>query len=155
MNLMTAMTGLQRQRLSRVAVIVAAMAFLCAPWKAFAQDESALLAEVHFDVGSNAVTPGGLAKIQKAVAAIKKRNPAGIQVIGFTDSTGDEAINQKISLDRAENVARLLEKQGITIPMIVKGMGEKGAPYKIEDNVSEPLNRCVGIIALYSAEPLL
>ena len=49
-------------------------------------------------------------------------------------------------------------KQGITVPLVVEGRGEKGAPYKIADGVSEPLNRCVGIIAVNRSEsvkPLL
>ena len=112
-----------------------------------------LLTEVHFDPGSTAITPGGQHKVRLAIAAIKKRKPSKIRVIGFTDSTGDEAINQQISEVRAETVASLLVEQGITTPLVIEGRGEKGAPYKIEDNVSEPLNRCVGIIAIGAANP--
>ena len=141
-----------------IAVIFVAFALFGAPSSGLTADKSALLTEVHFDPGSTAVTPGGRLKIKKAIAAIKEQNPSSIRIIGFTDSTGDEAINRKISYSRAENVASLLAEQGITIPMVVEGKGETGAPYKIKDNTSEPLNRCVGIIAVSgskSIEPML
>ncbi|MEZ5931311.1 MAG: OmpA family protein [Alphaproteobacteria bacterium] len=115
---------------------------------AMAADKAALVTEVHFDPGSTAITPGGHQKIERAITALLERNPSEIRVIGFTDSTGPDAINLKISRSRAENVAEVLVKEGIKIPLVVEGRGEKGAPYKIDDDVSEPLNRCVGIIAV-------
>lgn len=119
-----------------------------------AADKSKLLTEVHFDMGSAAVTPGGEQKIRQAINAIKAQNPSEIRIIGFTDSIGDEAINREVSHSRAESVANILVKQGITIPLVVEGRGEQGAPYKIANDVSEPLNRCVGIIAVNPSEPI-
>lgn len=141
-------------RLTWLAVFALAVALWHgAPSTAAAADKSTLLTEVHFDPGSAAVTPGGQQKIRQAIAAIKRQNPREIRIIGFSDSTGDEAINEKISRNRAANVASLLAEQGVDIPLVVEGKGEKGAPYKIEDDVSEPLNRCVGIIAVGAAMP--
>ncbi|MGI9485724.1 MAG: OmpA family protein [Geminicoccaceae bacterium] len=120
---------------------------------ALAADKNTLLTEVHFDIGSAAVTPGGEQKIRQAIVAIKEQNPSEIRIIGFTDSTGDEAMNREIAHNRAESVANLLVKQGITVPLVVEGRGEKGAPYKIADDISEPLNRCVGIIAVSKSKP--
>ena len=144
---------------SFLAAVLLAMSFISGPPSlASAADKSTLIAEVHFDTGSAAVTPGGEQKIRLAITAIKEQNPSEIRIVGFTDSTGDEAMNREISHNRAESVANLLVKQGITVPLVVEGRGEKGTPYKIADGVSEPLNRCVGIIAVSRskpAEPLL
>ena len=107
-----------------------------------------LVAEVHFDVGSVDVTIGGQQKIRAAIEAIKKQNPREIRIIGFTDSTGDETINQSIARHRADAVATRLIESGINVPMSIVGKGENGAPYQTPDDVSEPLNRCVGIIAV-------
>ncbi len=123
------------------------------PSPAFAVDKTKLLTEVHFDMGSAQVTPGGEQKIKQAIAAIKEQSPSEIRIIGFTDSVGDATLNREIAHSRAESVANLLVKQGVTIPLVVEGRGEKGAPYKIADNVSEPLNRCVGIIAVNRSKP--
>lgn len=134
------------------AVVLAVVALSGMHPPAFAADKSVLLAEVHFDPGSTVVTPGGEQKIRKAIAELKKQNPREIRVIGFSDSTGSDDVNIKISRGRADNVARLLSQQGVAVPLVIEGKGEKGAPYKIADNVSEPLNRCVGIIAVSAAE---
>jgi hypothetical protein len=45
----------------------------------------------------------------------------------------------------------MLSMNGINVPLMIEGKGENGAPYKIPDDVSEPLNRCVGIIAIGEA----
>ncbi|MGI9510080.1 MAG: OmpA family protein [Geminicoccaceae bacterium] len=135
------------------AIILAAVVLIGIGPAASAAEKSILLTEVHFDPGSTTVTPGGQQKIKKAIAAIKKQNPKEIRVIGFSDTTGGEEINRKISRGRADNVASLLAEQGIKIPLVIEGMGEEGAPYKIEDDVSEPLNRCVGIIAVGTSQP--
>jgi outer membrane protein OmpA-like peptidoglycan-associated protein len=138
--------------LNVMATVVAALALALPGTAAIAAEKSRLLTEVHFDTGSANITLGGQQKIEKAIAAIKKQNPREIHVIGFTDSTGDSALNLVISRDRANNVASVLSKNGITVPLVIEGKGENGAPYKIPDDMSEPLNRCVGIIAVGGTE---
>ena len=51
-----------------------------------------------------------------------------VRVSGFADSRGDETYNQELSKERAEMVARELEKAGIPKErLIVEGMGERFA----------------------------
>lgn len=107
-----------------------------------------LLTEVHFDSRSADITYVGKQKIEQAIEAIKKQNPREIRILGFTDSKGDAAANKAMAGARASNVAKLLRAAGLDLPMTVEGRGEKEGPYKIPDGVSEPLNRCVGIIAV-------
>jgi outer membrane protein OmpA-like peptidoglycan-associated protein len=107
-----------------------------------------LLTEVHFDSGSAAVTFVGKKKVQQAIEAIRKQNPREIRILGFSDSKGSAAANKAVSGARAANVARMLKEAGLDIPLIVEGRGEEGGPHKIPDGISEPLNRCVGIIAV-------
>lgn len=127
---------------------LAMLALSLPPYDAWADEPVNLVAEVHFDVGSVDVTFSGHQKIDAAIEAIKKQNPREVRIFGFTDSTGDDAINQSIARNRADLVAALLVESGLDVPMRVEGLGEKGAPYRTPDNVSEPLNRCVGIIAV-------
>ena len=48
-----------------------------------------------------------------------------IRVIGHTDSTGSDAYNQKLSVDRANSVAGYLSSRGVSMQrMIVTGAGE-------------------------------
>jgi outer membrane protein OmpA-like peptidoglycan-associated protein len=141
-----------RERLRGGVVGLAALALTVTASGAMAGEANKLLTEIHFDPGSAEVTIGGQQKIAKVIAAIKKQNPREILIRGFTDTTGDEVLNRAISLDRADNVANLLADNGITLPMIIEGKGEDGAPYDTPDDVSEPLNRCVGIVAVGKAE---
>jgi outer membrane protein OmpA-like peptidoglycan-associated protein len=140
-------------RLHLSVVLLSACLALGVSTSVMAADKATLVTEVHFDPGSTAISPGGQQKIERAIAMLLERNPSQIRVVGFTDSTGPDAINLKISRSRAENVADILVKEGIKIPLVVEGRGEKGAPYKIDDDVSEPLNRCVGIIAVGGDAP--
>ncbi len=144
--------GPRNSTMKAMAIGLAAISLSLPAPAALAGDKSKLLTEVHFNPGSSNVTLGGRQKIKAAIAAIKKENPNEIHVIGFSDSTGDEQVNRTISLHRADNVASLLAEHGITVPVMIEGKGENGAPYKIPDNVSEPLNRCVGIIAVSDPE---
>ncbi len=110
--------------------------------------KTTLLTEIHFDPGSAEVTYGARQKLSAVVNQIKKRKPSEIRVVGFTDSIGDVAINRVMAQMRADSVASMLIERGITVPMVIEGKGEEGAPFPTPDNVSEPLNRCVGIIAV-------
>lgn len=108
-----------------------------------------LLTEVHFDSASATITHVGQQKIKKAIEAIKEQKPVEIRVFGFTDSQGDPISNMAISQARADNVARAIKEAGLDIPLVIKGHGEGAGPYQTPDSLSEPLNRCVGIIAVF------
>jgi outer membrane protein OmpA-like peptidoglycan-associated protein len=51
-----------------------------------------------------------------------------VRVSGFADSRGDEALNQSLSQERAEMVARELEKAGVPKErLVIEAMGERFA----------------------------
>jgi outer membrane protein OmpA-like peptidoglycan-associated protein len=108
-----------------------------------------LLTEVHFDSASVNITYVGNQKITKAIEAIKDQNPVEIRIFGFTDTLGDPISNKATAQGRADNVARAIREAGIDIPLVVEGRGEGVGPYQTPDGLSEPLNRCVGIIAVF------
>ena len=120
---------------------------------AIPEEETKLLTEVHFNPGSADVTYVGKQKIGEAADAIKKQKPREIRILGFTDTAGNAAANKAIAGARAANVARLLKQHGVHVPLVVEGKGEGGGPYSTPDGVSEPLNRCVGIIYVGPAAP--
>jgi outer membrane protein OmpA-like peptidoglycan-associated protein len=108
-----------------------------------------LLTEVHFDSASAKITFVGNQKIQKAIEAIKKDNPIEIRIFGFTDTLGDPVSTKATAQARADSVASAIREAGLDIPLVVEGRGEGVGPYKTPDGLSEPLNRCVGIIAVF------
>ncbi|WP_234496894.1 OmpA family protein [Vibrio maritimus] len=59
------------------------------------------------------------------IALMKEHPEATVTIVGYTDSSGPEEVNQRISEERAESIASYLESQGIDRSrMSVSGMGE-------------------------------
>lgn len=70
-------------------------------------------AVAYFDVNSAAIRDEGFRELEWFVQQMQPYPQAIIQVQGFADSTGTETLNQKLSEQRAEAVARYLASQGI------------------------------------------
>lgn len=108
---------------------------------------------VHFDRGSADVSPGGKRKADEVAAWIKANGAEAIQVQGFADTRGTKEDNKELSERRARSVAALLEDAGIDQSSIeIISHGEDKLPEVTEDQISEPLNRCVGIFITPKAD---
>jgi outer membrane protein OmpA-like peptidoglycan-associated protein len=70
-------------------------------------------AVAYFDVNSAVIRDEGFRELDWFVKQMEPYPQAIIQVQGFADSTGTESLNQKLSEQRAESVARYLSSQGI------------------------------------------
>jgi len=70
-------------------------------------------AVVYFDLNSAAISEEGYRELAWFVKQVEPYPQAIIQVQGFADSTGMESLNQKLSEERAESVARYLSSVGI------------------------------------------
>jgi outer membrane protein OmpA-like peptidoglycan-associated protein len=83
---------------------------------------------VQFRTGQTAVRDSDRARLQKLGTLVADIKDVRVRVSGFADSRGDETYNQSLSQERAEMVARELEKAGIPKErLIVEGMGERFA----------------------------
>ena len=101
---------------------------------------------VHFDRGSADVSPGGQRKANEVAAWVKTHGAETIQIMGFADTRGPRAANRELSERRARSIAALLESAGISDTRLeIIPHGEDRLPEATRDQVSEPLNRCVGI----------
>ena len=70
-----------------------------------------------------------------------------VQITGHTDTTGDAASNDKLSLDRAIEVRAALVQEGLPVANArVTGRGEREPKVRTADGVSEPANRRVDVI---------
>ncbi|MDA8086916.1 MAG: OmpA family protein [Nitrospiraceae bacterium] len=74
---------------------------------------------VHFAFDSYALRPGEKAKLKVSTSLFK----GPVSVTGYTDDIGTPAYNMRLSLDRAETVARFLRRIGV-IPATITGKGE-------------------------------
>jgi OOP family OmpA-OmpF porin len=70
-------------------------------------------ADAFFDTGKSVLKPDAQAKLADLVDKTKGVNLEVIIAVGHTDSTGNTALNQKLSIARAEGVKNFLTSKGI------------------------------------------
>jgi len=92
-----------------------------------------LSGSVLFATGKSVLLPSAQTRLGEAAKAMKE-DGRSITVVGHTDSTGSDELNQKLSLARAEAVRAYLVKQGLPADHVkAEGAGE-GQP--IADNAT-------------------
>ncbi|MBX9245515.1 OmpA family protein [Actinotalea ferrariae] len=112
-------------------------------------------ANVLFDVDSAQVRPEGQQHLERVAELLVALGAPRAQVVGHTDSTGDEAYNQDLSERRAASVRDLLVTGGVASDSLeTVGRGEK-QPARAEtgpdgavDRAAQQLNRRVEIVLL-------
>jgi outer membrane protein OmpA-like peptidoglycan-associated protein len=86
-------------------------------------------------------------KIDEVKREISLREGADVQIVGHTDTTGDEPLNDKVSFDRAEAVKTMLAAQGIDVSIVrTSGRGERELRVPTANDVANDENRRVEII---------
>ena len=68
---------------------------------------------LNFETGSTQLTPESVPTVDSLVVILKAYPAVAVRLEGHTDSTGDAAANQKLSLDRAIVVKEIMIKGGI------------------------------------------
>jgi outer membrane protein OmpA-like peptidoglycan-associated protein len=89
-------------------------------------------ADYSFDVGRAAVKPDMAGLLNQFAHGLD----AGmrVQVVGHTDNTGSQALNNALSLERAESVREHLQRQGLPASRI--GVAGRGENQPVADNAS-------------------
>jgi outer membrane protein OmpA-like peptidoglycan-associated protein len=102
---------------------------------------------VFFPWDSATLTPDAGQVVQAAAGAIKAAPPTGVQVTGYTDTSGSPAYNQGLSQRRAQSVADTLVQGGVPqTALTVSGQGENDLRVPTPPGVREPQNRRVEIV---------
>ncbi|QDL55243.1 outer membrane protein OmpA [Rhodoferax aquaticus] len=97
-----------------------------APVPAAAASKVTYAADAFFDFDKSVLKPEGKAKLDDLVGKVKSINLEVIIAVGHTDSVGDDAYNQKLSVSRAEAVKAYLISKGIEKNRVyTEGKGEK------------------------------
>lgn len=78
-------------------------------------DEKNNTVSLPFDFGS--ISPKQTA-VKESKILERSRSASAIEMIGYTDNTGDEAVNKRVALARAQNVKDMLVRNGIS-PAII------------------------------------
>src|SRR5215831_8339535 len=108
-------------------------------------------ATVNFEVGSSKISAKDQIELKQLANAAIRLKGYIIEVMGYTDSTGDAAMNTKLSEDRAKAVITYLVQRGeVPVRHIVApgAMGEYGAAAPNETKVGRAENRRVEVKVL-------
>ncbi|MCC7058777.1 MAG: OmpA family protein [Burkholderiaceae bacterium] len=109
--------------------------------------------DVSFDTGRADIKPN-LAPVLDHFAQTLNANPGTtVQIVGYTDSTGSDAVNQPLSVNRAASVRQDLVSRGVAASRI--SIDGHGASNPIADNstaAGRAMNRRVEIFVAQSAQ---
>jgi outer membrane protein OmpA-like peptidoglycan-associated protein len=101
---------------------------------------------LYFITGTDELTQASRGELGRMLQELKRRPTSDILVIGHTDRVGQEAENDRLSLQRAERLKADLVAQGIPAGRIqAAGRGEREPLVPTEDGIDEPRNRRVEI----------
>ena len=101
---------------------------------------------LYFETGGAQLTPASQALIAQVIATAKSRPAADVSVTGHTDTEGDAEFNEKLGLQRAQAIAKMVPEAGLDVAeMTVNSHGKRNLLVPTPDNTAEPKNRRVEI----------
>lgn len=105
------------------------------------------LSDVLFDTGKAQLKPGAQRSLQKLAEFLQEYPERNAMIEGFTDSTGSEDFNAKLSEDRADAVRTALVGLGVAPERVVtRGYGEQFPVASNSTAAGRQLNRRVEIV---------
>lgn len=90
---------------------------------------------ITFDFGKSTLKPQFYGSLNGVASTLSEYNQTMIEVVGHTDSIGSDAVNNRLSKERADSVAAYLSAQGVQQARIeTLGAGKR---YPIADNSTD------------------
>ncbi len=96
------------------------------------------------------------AKVQEVLSKDKAREHKNLTlyIAGHTDTVGNAAYNMRLSLARAQSLARWFRQRGVRIPIAYEGFGETALRVQTPDQTDEPRNRRADYILADEPPPI-
>ncbi len=105
------------------------------------------MSDVLFDTGKYSLKPGAREKLAKVAGILLAYPGLDIAVGGYTDNVGGDAMNQKLSENRAGSVRDYLVQQGVaTNSVTVRGFGNSLAVASNDNAAGRQQNRRVELV---------
>ncbi len=105
------------------------------------------MADVLFDTGKHNLRPATREKLARLSGIVLAHQGLKLAIEGHTDSTGTEAVNQKLSEQRATEVQKYLVEQGLSADNVTaKGFGETMPVADNKTSAGRQKNRRVEIV---------
>ena len=107
--------------------------------------------DISFDTGSATIKPNMRGVLDPFAASVKDDMKIRMTVVGHTDSTGGDAINNPLSVERAQSVRDYLAARGVSPTRVeVEGHGEREP---IADNSTDAGRAKNRRVEIYLREP--
>ncbi|MES2424412.1 MAG: OmpA family protein [Pseudomonadota bacterium] len=82
--------------------------------------------DVSFDVGRSAIKPNFSPVLDKFAESLRQHGVTTVTIVGHTDSTGSDAINNPLSVERAASTRDYLVGRGVTVNRLaIDGRGKR------------------------------
>lgn len=109
-----------------------------------------------FGLNSSTLSSTSKTDLTQFANVLKKNSDCSINVYGHTDKTGTDAINNPLSLKRAQTVADYLKQQGVSNSQFktIEGKGSTDPVAGHENTVNDEANRRVEIY-IYASEDMI
>ncbi|GAP36871.1 outer membrane lipoprotein omp16 precursor [Piscinibacter sakaiensis] len=107
--------------------------------------------EVSFDTNSYAIKPAMRGVLDPFAQSLQGDPNVRLSIVGHTDTTGNDAINDPLSVERAQSVRDYLAARGVS-PARISTAG-RGSREPIADNASEAGRAKNRRVEIYLAEP--
>jgi outer membrane protein OmpA-like peptidoglycan-associated protein len=104
------------------------------------------MSDVLFDTGEYSLKPGAREKPAKVVEVLRSYPGLKIEIAGYTDDVGGDAMNQILSEHRAEAVRDYVASQGMTNSVSAKGFGNTLPLASNETSAGRQQNRRVELL---------
>ena len=93
---------------------------------------------IGFKVGGKVINENEISELKEIVSILNEFGEGGtVDFIGHTDSTGTKKYNQKLSLIRARNVARILRELGLKDTISIGEKSGKGEDDPVDLNETD------------------
>lgn len=123
--------------------------------KQTARGEVVTFGDVLFEVGKANVNPAAYANLDKLATYLKQNPERKVLIEGFTDSTGSDQLNLRLSQARADAVARQLTNRGVAYDRITTHGYGKEFPVASNANATDrALNRRVEVTISNDSKPV-
>ncbi|MFL6673039.1 MAG: OmpA family protein [Massilia sp.] len=107
--------------------------------------------DISFDTGRADIKPNFRPVLDRFATTLNDNPNTSVNIVGHTDSTGGQAVNQPLSVDRAASTRDYLAAHGVSPSRIrIEGRGEREPVASNDDPNGRARNRRVEI---YVAEP--
>ena len=110
--------------------------------------ETAAIPVIYFPTGSAIITTDSERRLQSLARQYSRKRLQSITLVGFTDDEGEEAMNDSLSLRRANAVKAWLQQNGgvNNIPIQTIGKGENNPQKGNHTAAGKALNRRVEVV---------